>query len=252
MARKVIGDPKFGLALRVRQTPTTMSLQARPDPLMLYVVIAASVTVGIIGSVASSPREGLVSFLTFALLFSPLVVVLAFNAVRIRTLCILDRDRGVLQIDEQSYTRRIQEVYPLEEITSVLVRRLPSAPLTGGGWTFGLFLGLHDLEYFAACSNNEATLGQDAWRIARFLNVSLETPLADEPERPRTHAGLIVTTAILYFMPILLAISALLLLFEQLPGIEPSLAGLLGAVVISQIGAMLAFAYYRARRPYET
>lgn len=252
MQRKVIGDPKFGLTLRIRQSPLVMSLEARPDPLLLYVVIAASTVVGIIGSVASSPREGLVSFLTFALLFSPLICVLAFNAVRVRTLCVLDRERGLLQIDEQSYTRRVQEVYPLGDISAVVVRRMPSGPLTGGAWSFGLFLALRDVDYVAACSNNEATVGQDGWRISRFLGVSLQAPTGEEPEGSRARLGLLVTTAILYLVPVVLAISALLFLYDQLPGIEPRLAGLLGAVVISQIGAILAFAYYRVRRPYET
>ena len=252
MQRKMIGDPKFGLTLRIRQGPGIMSLEAHPDPLLLYTVIAASVTLGVIGSLLSSPREGLVTFLTFALLFSPLICVLTFNAIRVRATCVLDRQRGTVQIDEQSYTRRVQEIYPIEEVASVVVRRLPAAPFTGGGLAYGLFLGFRDVDYLAACSNNEVTVGQDAWRISRFLDVPLETPIHEEPETGRARPSVIAITAILYFMPIALAMTALMLLLEQLPGIEPRLAGLLGAVIISQIAAMLAFAYYRTRRPYET
>lgn len=252
MQRKVIGDPKFGLTLRIQQSPATMSLEARPDPLLLYVVVAASVVLGIVGSVISSPREGLATFLTFALLFSPLICVLAFNAIRVKTSCVLDRQTGTVRIDEQSYTRRVQEVYPLDEVTGVVLRRLPAAPLTGGSWSFGLFLSLGDADYLAACSNNEATVGQDAWRISRFLDVPLDVPVGEEAEVAQPRFRLIFITAVLYFMPIALAMTALLFFLEQLPGIEPRLAGLLGIVVISQIGAMLAFAYYRTRRPYET
>lgn len=252
MQRKVIGDPKFGLTLRIQQSPAAMSLEARPDPLLLYVVVAASVVLGIVGSVISSPREGLATFLTFALLFSPLICVLAFNAIRVKTSCVMDRQTGTVRIDEQSYTRRVQEVYPLDEVTGVVLRRLPAAPLTGGSWSFGLFLSLGDADYLAACSNNEATVGQDAWRISRFLDVPLDTPVDDEAEVARPRLGVIFITAVLYFMPIALAMTALLFFLEQAPDIEPRLAGLLGIVVISQIGAMLAFAYYRTRRPYET
>jgi hypothetical protein len=53
-------------------------------------------------------------------------------------------------------------------------------------------------------------------------------------------------------LPILLAISALFFVSYEVPGLTPSLAGFLGAVVISQIGAILAVVYYRMRRPYET
>lgn len=252
MQRKVIGDPKFGLTLRIRQSPAEMSLAARPDPLLLYLVAAAAVTLGVIGAVLGSPREGLATFLTFSLLFSPLICVLAFNAVRIRTSCILDRQTGTVQIDEQSYTRRVQAVYPLEDVTGVVLRRLPAAPFTGGSWSFGVFLCLLDADYLAASSNNEATVGQDAWRISRFLDVPLEAPVGEEPQSGAARPGVIVITAILYFMPIALAMTALVFLLERLPGIEPRLAGLLSVVIISQVGVMLAFAYYRTRRPYET
>jgi hypothetical protein len=249
MQRRVIGEPKAGLALRIQQTPVSISLASRPDPLLLYVVIAAALAMGIIGGVAASPREGIVSFLAFTLLFSPLIVVLVFNALRIKTLCTFDKEAGVLRIDERSFTRRIQEIYPLDAVDSISVRRLPSAPL-GGASSFGMFIGLQDSEYLAASSNDEAAVGQDAWRLSRFLGLPLELPRTEEASG-RTRARVVLTAAIVYLVPIVIAISALVLLLDQMPGIEPSLAGLLSAVVISEIGAMLAFAYYRSRRPYE-
>jgi hypothetical protein len=252
MQRKMIGDPKTGLALHIEQTPEAMTLAGRPDPLLLIVVLAALVCVGIIGAVAASPREGVLSFVIFAFLFLPLICVLAFNAVRIRTLCVLDLARGELRIDEQSYTRRVREVYPLDDVASVIVRRLPATPLTGDATTYGLFLGLQSADYLAGAGTNEQIIGQDAWRISRFLGVPLETPAEDAPARTRTRLGILLTAALLYLLPIVVAISALAFLFEQLPRLEPSLVGLLGAVVISQIGAILAYAYYRARRPYES
>jgi len=249
MQRRVIGEPKAGLALRIQQTPVSMSLASHPDPLLLYVVIAAAIAMGLVGGVAASPREGIVSFLAFTLLFSPLICVLVFNALRIKTLCIFDKEAGVLRIDERSFTRRIQEMYPLEAVDSIGVRRLPSAPL-GGASSYGVFIGLRDTEYLAASSNDEAALGQDAWRLSRFLGLPLELPRVEDTSR-RMRAKIIFTAGVVYLVPIVIAISALVLLLDQVPGIEPSLAGLLSAVVISEIGAMLAFAYYRSRRPYE-
>jgi hypothetical protein len=205
----------------------------------------------VVGSVAGSPGQGVVSFLLFGLLFSPLLTVLIFNALRIKTQCVLDRTRGLLQIDERSYTRHVQEVYPLADVTSVIVRRLPTTPVIGGSFSYGVFLALGEVEYLAACGNNEVAVEQDAWRISRFLAVPFEMP-AGEFERPSSHPGLLITAAILYLVPIVVAISAVLFLFDQFPQLNPTIAGLLGAVVISQIGAMLAFAYYRARRPYES
>src|SRR5262249_24539559 len=115
MRRKVIGDPKTGLALQIQQTPHVMTLAGRPDPLLLIVVLGALVSVGIIGTIASSPRQGVLSFVLFSFLFLPLICVLAFNALRIRTLCVLDKEGGVLRIQEQSYTRQVREEYPMEE-----------------------------------------------------------------------------------------------------------------------------------------
>jgi hypothetical protein len=250
--RKVIGDPKAGLTLRIVQTPTTMSLEALPDPLMLYIVIAAAIIAGIVGAVASSPKAGVVSFLTLVLIFSPLLCVLAFNAIRVRSRCFLDRERDVLRIDERSYTRRFQAEHHLEEVEGVAVRKMPSGPLSGGPWSFGLFLVLRDADYMAAWGNNEATIVQDAWRISRFLDLPLETPEEQAPDGEPRRRGVVMTTAMLYLLPIVLAISALVFVSQEMPGVVPTLAGFLGAIVISQIGAILAVAYYRMRRPYET
>src|SRR5438309_3680223 len=138
MQRRVIGEPKAGLALRIQQTPASISLASRPDPLLLYVVIAASIAMGLIGGVAASPNDGVTSFLAFTLLFSPLICVLVVHALRIKTLCTFDKEEGVLRIDERSFTHRVQEVYPLESVDAIGVRRLPAAPL-GGASSYGLF-----------------------------------------------------------------------------------------------------------------
>ena len=228
-----------------------MSLDAQPDPALLIVVVAATVAVGVIGTVASSPGYGVVSFLVFALLFSPLMTVLIFNAVRIKTHCELNRTRGTLHIDEQSFTRRVQEVYPLADVSAVVVRRLPPTPVIGGGSTYALFLELPGADYLAASSNHESHVGQDAWRISRFLNVPLEAPTQLESLHPTTQPRVLLTTAAVYLAPLLLAVLAMVVLTDRMPNIQPALVGLLGAIVISQIGAILAFAYYRTRRPYE-
>ena len=249
MQRRLIGEPKSGLTLRIQQTPESISLTSRPDPLLLYVVIGAAIVMGIVGGVVASPNEGLLSFVAFTLLFSPLICVLVFNALRIKAVCTFDKEQGSLRIDERSFTRRVQETYPLEAVDALSVRRLPPAPL-GGASSFGLFVGLEGTEYLAASSNNEAAIGQDAWRLSRFLGLPLELPGFGEGSR-RLRPGVLLTAGVVYLVPIVIAISALVFLLDQLPGIEPSLAGLLGAVVVSEIGAMLAFAYYRSRRPYE-
>jgi hypothetical protein len=102
-----------------------------------------------------------------------------FNAWRIKTLYVFDKLAGVLSIDERSFTRRIQEIYPLEAVDSISVRRLPSAPL-GGASSFGMFIGLQDTEYLAASGNDEGAVSQDAWRLSRFLGLPLELPRRED------------------------------------------------------------------------
>jgi hypothetical protein len=252
MQRKVIGEPKYGLVVRIDQTPLTMSLTAAPEPLLLYFVAGAAVVVGVVGSFASSPQTGLAGFLAFAILFSPLICLLAVTVARIRTRCVLDKESGQLRIEEQSYARRVQETYPLEEVTAVVFRRVPGAPFAGSAALYGVFLKMLDADYLAACGNDEKTVGQDAWRLSRFLGVPLETPpTGARPERPAAGGRLVLTTAMLYMMILALSVAALFLVFDQLPGVNRAFAGFLGAVVISEIGAMLAYAYYRSQHPYE-
>jgi hypothetical protein len=249
--RSVIGDPKVGLTLQIQQTPTTMVLQARPDPLVLYIVIIATFMAGVVGALSATPKAGIVSILTFIVIFAPLITVLTFSAARVRCQCVLDHERDVVEIDERSYTRRLQRVRPLEDVEAVVIRKMPTGLLSGGTVSFGIFLALRDVDYMAACSTNEAAVAQDASRLARFLDVPLETPGEVVPRR-QSRQGVLLMTAVLYLGPIVLAVSALLFLSNPALGIEPSLVGFLSAVVISQIGAILAFAYYRMRRPYET
>ena len=251
--RRRIGNSKFGLALRIQMRSDEMRLSARPDPLLLYVVLGAAVAVGIAGGLTSSFHEGLLGFLAFTLLFSPVIVLLVLNNVRVRSRCILDKARDVLEIEEQSYTRRIQENYPLREIEAVAVRVLPNAPLFGTASGFGLFVVMRQAEYLAACSNNEAALSQDAWRMSRFLGVPLETPLGVGSSRPHPLSyRSIFTAGAIYLAPTLVTAMGLVFALENMSIGEPPLVGLLGAIIVSQVGAMLALTYYQSRRPHET
>ncbi len=250
-SRRPIGNPKFGLVLRVQMLPDQMRLSSRPDPLLLYVVLSTTVGVGITGAIATSFHEGIVSFLGFALLFFPMICLLVLNNVRIRSSCVLDKARGVLEIDEQSYTRRVQETYPLRDVDVVAVRMLPNAPLLGTASSFGLFIGMRGIEYLAACSNNETSLSQDAWRVSRFLGVPLETPLGPAPAGRRMSYWRIFAAAAIYLIPTLLTLTALVALFERLPIAQYSFLGLLGAIIVAQVGAILALTYYQSRGPYE-
>ncbi len=251
--RRTIGNPKFGLSLQVQIRPDEMRLTARPDPLLLYIVLAVAVAVGIAGGIASSLHEGLVGFVVFALLFSPVIALLALNNARVRSRCVLDKTRGVLEIDEQSYTRRVQESYPLRDIEVVAVRHLTNAPLFGSAHSFGLFIAMRQVEYLAACSNNEAALSQDAWRMSRFLGVPLETPLGPAPAQARRVSYRpIIMAAIIYLVPTALAVGGMVSITERLAVAQPPAVGLVGAIIISQVGAILALAYYESRRPHGT
>ncbi len=233
--------------------PDLVRLSARPDPLLLYVVLGTAVGVGITGAVATSFQEGIAGFLGFSLLFSPVICLLALNNMRIRSTCTLDKARGVVEIDEQTYTRRVQETFPLREVDVVAVRMLPNAPLLGTASTYGLFIGMRGADYLAACSNNETSLSQDAWRVSRFLGVPLETPLGPAPAgRRRLSYWRMLAAAAIYLIPTLLTVTALVVLFQRLPIAQYSFLGLLGAIIVAQVGAILALTYYQSRGPYES
>lgn len=248
MARRVIGEPKAGLALQIRQTPTQFSVTGRPDPALLIVVVAAAVALGFIGAAASSPREGVAAFAAFGLLFSPIVAVLVFNALRVRTRCLLDKERDLFQFDEQWYAHRVQEVHSLSEVVGVSVRPLPAGPFLAGSPWYGAFLDLETGDYLAISGIDEDAVGQNAWRLAQFVGVPLELPVPDQIARDGVSAGVVAATGVIYALPITVAVLVLAVVLDQLPGPEPTVVGLVAAVVISQIGAILAYAYYRTRR----
>jgi hypothetical protein len=227
-----------------------MEIDGRPDPLLLVVVLVAAGAVGIIAAVASTPRQGLTSFLLLCLLFLPLIGVLVFGALRVRTRCVLDKDQGSVQIDERSYARVLRTRYPIDTVAQVFTRPLRAAPLSGHGVSHGLFLELADADYLLAAGTDERRTVEDAWRIAQFLGVPLEMQGGEAGARSRGH-GPLIAAALLYLLPVVAALSALLLVFDQLPAVEPSVVGLLGAVLISQFAAILASSYYHGRRPYE-
>src|SRR5439155_27292447 len=122
-----------------------------------------------------------------------LICVLAFNALRIKTRCVLDKEEGVVLVEEQSYTRRLRERFPIEDARAVVVRRLPAAPLVGNAVTYGLFLGLTSSDYLVASGTNEQAVSQDAWRISRFLDLPLEQQETDEAAPIRTRRGVLAT-----------------------------------------------------------
>lgn len=249
--RQIIGQSKLGLVLRVHQTPSALRLSARPDPLLLYVVLGTASVAGFAWAVASSLEVSAHGLLVLALLFSPVISLLALQNLRVHSSCVLDRERDVLEIEEQSFLRRTTKRLPLRDVEAIAVRALPGPPLLGSVASFGLYVVMKDAEYLAASSNHEAALSRDGWRVARFLGVPLETPMGlPPPAQHRASLGLIVTAAALYLVPTVLTLSALVVLFERLPGVEPSALVLVGAIIVSQLGAILSFAYYRARRPH--
>jgi hypothetical protein len=217
--------------------------------MLLYVVVGTAAVVGIAGTIFSAREANAVGLILFALLFSPVICLLALNNLWVRTTCVFDRNRELVEIDEQSYTRRVHESYPLHDVSSIAVRALPDARLLGSALNFGLVIVMPQVEYLAACGNNEAILSQAALHVSRFLGVQLETPLGTaQVSRHHVSPGLVLVPLALYLFPTFLTISALVVLYERLPNVQPSLVGLVGAIVVSQVGAILAFTYYRARR----
>src|SRR3954453_9400924 len=102
-SRPPIGMPKAGLRVDVQTRPQQWVYRGRANPALLYLVVGTALGLGFAGAVILSPERGVLGSLTFSVLFSPLILFVIYGALRLRSLCVLDRQRRVLRVKERSY-----------------------------------------------------------------------------------------------------------------------------------------------------
>lgn len=241
---ELVGAPKAGLRLSFSATPTSLVVASRLDPALLYLVLGAAILLGVIGAVLAAPDRSVLQAGLFAALCSPIGLFLMVSALRLRCCCVIDRTRNELRIREHGYFTVWQRRYPLEEVGCVYLLTTAGAELRVGGPYYLLGVAVPDGLYLLAEGRHGPPLEAVGRELARYLGV----PLARR-ERPALAAGgrrRLLVGVLLYTAPVSVAVA---LLGTYLPDTSSAwaLSTTLTAIILSQIGAILALLYYRQR-----
>lgn len=249
--KRVIGCSKSGLAVALHERPGQIVLRGRADPLLLYVTIGAALGLGLMASILRSPAQGLVSSFVFSTLFSPILLFLIYSTLRLRTHCVVSKSERLVFINERSYGAPFCVTIPLAELCGINVSARSQLPIVGGPETYSLYLETEELRYLVLVGYDERAVQRIADRLAATLELPVLSTGFDDPSNGiRVPRRLLATTAILYLVPPLIAIAAIYggALREE-PLEDRLMLTSLGAIVLSQLGAILAFGYYRLHEP---
>lgn len=241
---ELVGAPKTGLRLTVAATPTSLTLTSRLDPSLLYLVLGAAILLGVVGAVLAAPDRSVLQAGLFAALCSPIAVFLMVSALRLRFTCVVDRAGNELRIRERGYFTVWQRRYPLEEIGCVYLLAAADAEARPSSPHYLLCLAVPDGAYLLAEGSRLAPLETVGRELARYLGVPLERPC-----RAALPAGSwlrLLVGVLLYAAPVTVAV-ALLALYLPDASAAWALPTTLTAILLSQVGAILALLYYRQR-----
>jgi hypothetical protein len=249
-AHETLGFPKTGLRVGVAEEGSRLTFQGRAEPLLLYFVFGTAVAVAAGGSVLVSPRYGLAGVMLFSVLFSPLLVFSAFGALRLRTSCSVDRAARQILVNEQSYAGTMRYDWPLGALRGVLVAIRPPTGWASGGATYELYLDVGPVRYLVQAGMGERKIRRNAQRIAQFVGVPVrvERIPARVGRASMRHALLMLS---LFALPVLLTTAALAYLFRDQPPTTSLMVVSMSALVVCQLGAILAYGYDRSRNRSE-
>jgi hypothetical protein len=245
-AEHTVGFPKSGLRVALAEEGSRLTFLGRAEPLLLYFVFGTAVAVAVGGSVLVSPQYGLAGVMLFSVLFSPLVVFSAFGAVRLRTTCWIDRASRQILVNEQSYAGALRHEWPLSALRSVLLMVRPPSGLASGGATYELYLDLGPVRYLVQEGMGERKIRRDAQRVGRFLEVPLRIErIAEGAGRASVRHVLLMLA--LFALPVLVTTAALAYMFRDQPPTTSLTVVSMSALVVCQVGAILAYSYHRSR-----
>ena len=241
---ELVGAPKTGLRLTIDSTPTRLTLVSRLDPALLYLVLGAAILLGIVGAVWAAPDRSVLQAGLFAALCSPIALFLMISALRLRFVCVVDRARNELRIRERGYLTVWQRRYALENVERVYLLSVdgPEAPF--GGRHYLLSIAVPHGAYLLAEGARLPPLEAMGRELARYLGVPLDQQghaLVDTGSRRRLLIGIL-----LYAAPVSIAVTVLGMYLPESPSAW-ALPTTLTAIVLSQVGAILALLYYRQR-----
>lgn len=250
--KPVVGTSKSGLRVSLQAQKEQIVLRGRADPLLLYLAIGAALGLGLLASILRSPIQGFVSSFIFSALFSPILLFLIYSTLRLRTHCVISKPEGSVFITERSYSGVWSKTIPLSELTGMVVTARSQLPIVGGPETYSLYLETDDMRYLVLVGYDEGAVQRIAERLGEGLRLPVKlVGFADPSNGVQVPGRLLATTTVLYLAPPLVAIAAIYLAFRDAPVPDRLMITSVGAIVLSQLGAILAFGYYHSREPRE-
>ncbi|MBI4492684.1 MAG: hypothetical protein HY690_07825 [Chloroflexi bacterium] len=248
--KHVIGCSKSGLRVSLHEHARQIVLRGRADPLLLYLAIGGALGLGLLASILRSPAQGLVSSFVFSILFSPILLFLIYSTLRLRTHCVISKPEGAVFILERSYGRQQAVTIPLADLTGIVVTTRSQLPIVGSPDSYSVYLETDKLRYLVLVGYDEGAVQRIAERLAGALELPVTLLGFDDPASGVQVPGrLLTTTAALYLAPPLVAIAAIYFGFHEVSQPDRLMITSLGAIVVSQLGAILAFAYFRTHEP---
>jgi hypothetical protein len=167
------------------------------------------------------------------------------STLRLRALCTVDRTRGELVVNERSYFSTWEQRVPLEQLDAVhLIASKPTGP-PGTVRSYLLGVSIPDGMYVVAESFSAAALEAQGRVLAGFLGVPLERTTLPDVAASAGRRRLFIAV-LLYAAPVTAAVALLGLSIPE-EGSSWVVSTTLAAIVLSQVGAILALLYYRRR-----
>lgn len=242
----VVGSPKAGLRIIADEEGSVLTFHGRADPLLVYFVFGTAVAVAVAGSVLFSPGYGLAGVMLLSLLFLPLIVFAALGALRLRTTCRIARGDGRIEVVERSYAGALRRTWPLTHLARVLIAVRPPAGISGSVPTHELYLDFGKEQYLVRTATRDRGIRRDAQRTARFLGLAMHVEQLPNAGR-RTSRRHVVLLAILFVLPLVGSTLGFSYLFRGNPPSTSLMIISMSALVVCQVGAILAYAYDRSR-----
>lgn len=243
---QVVGSPKAGLRVDVEEEGSILAFRGRTDPVLVYFVFGTAVAVAVAGGILVSPAYGLAGVMLLSLLFLPLMVFVALGALRLRTVCRIERAEGRIQVDERSYAGALHRQWPLADLVAVLVAARPPRGIYGSVATYELYLDFGSEQYLVRSGTRERGIRRDAQRTARFLGIPFHAERLPETGR-RTSRRHVLLLAVLFALPLVGSTLGLSYVFRAQPPSTNLMIVSMSALVVCQVGAILAYAYDRSR-----
>lgn len=244
--------PKSGMRVWLDERPGQVMLRGQADPVLLYLAVGGALGLGLLASILRSPMQGVVSSFIFSGLFSPLLIFLIYTTLRLRSSCVVSKSEGRVFVNERSYRGVESFSIPIADLTGLVVVARSQLPIVGGPESFTLYLETEGLRYAALVGYDEASVQRIAERLSEHLRLPVQTVGPDDPGNTVRLCGRVLAlTAVLYLVPPLAAIAAIYLAFKDAPLPERLMITSVGAIMLSQLGAILAFGYFRSRQSPE-